>query len=155
MRVIVCSDSHGRADLLQQAVTRYPVDVIVHLGDHRWDIEKIDLPDGVQVVAVQGNCDSLQADEKLLELEGKKVFITHGHRYGVKSSLTALKLRMKELGADIVLYGHTHVPGYEFYGSGLLVNPGALCGNRTNRQAGFAYLEWKNGGQVYIQMTEV
>ena len=155
MRVIVCSDSHGRREILQKALVRYPCDAVIHLGDHQKDMLSIILPENIRVESVRGNCDIGGDEEKLIELEGKKVLITHGHRYGVKGSLDALKSRMKETGADIVLYGHTHVPEYEFYGRGLLLNPGALCGNRTNGQAGFAYLEWKAGGQVYIQMTEV
>ena len=55
MRVIICSDSHGRTDLLQKTVERYPADVLIHLGDHCGDVYKIKLPEGMQVYSVQGN----------------------------------------------------------------------------------------------------
>ncbi len=156
MRVIVCSDSHGRSDLLQKAVNTFAADVLIHLGDHFSDVYNITLPQGMRVECVRGNCDRGGAEEeKVIELEGKKLFLTHGHRYSVKSSLLPLCARMDALGAHIALYGHTHIPGYEFFGRGVILNPGALQGNRTNRRPGFAYLEWKRGGESYIQMSEV
>ena len=63
--------------------------------------------------------------------------------------------KIDALGAHLCLYGHTHLPGYEFFARSIILNPGALCGNRTNGQRGFAYLEWQPGGQIYIQMTEL
>ena len=156
MRVIVCSDSHGRRDLLQKAVDMYPADLLIHLGDHFGDVSAINLPEGMQVECVRGNCDCGGAEiEKVLELEGKKILITHGHRYNVKSSLNLLCARMDALGAHLALYGHTHIPGYEFFDRGIVLNPGAICGNRIGGKSTFAYLEWKRDTQIYIQMTEV
>lgn len=156
MRVIICSDSHGRGDLLQAAVDRYPADVLIHLGDHCADVHKIKLPEGMQIYSVCGNCDVGGAPtEQCIELEGKKIFLTHGHRYHVKSGLNMLCARADALGAHLCLYGHTHLPGYEFFARSIILNPGALCGNRTNGKSGFAYAEWKRGGQIYFQMCEV
>ena len=33
----------------------------------------------------------------------------HGHRYGVKSSLSAAAAHAAKEGADVLLFGHTHV----------------------------------------------
>ncbi len=156
MRLIVCSDSHGRTDLLQKAVDRYPADILVHLGDHFFDTDKIVLPPQMKVYRVRGNCDVGNApDEQLLELEGKKVFLTHGQRYHVKSGLNMLAARADALGAHLCLYGHTHLPGYEFIGRSIILCPGAVCGNRTGGKSTFAYFEWQQGGQIYFQMCEV
>jgi len=156
MRIIICSDSHGRTDLLQKAVERYPADVLNHLGDHCGYVYKIILPEGMQVYNVLGNCDVGGAlPEQIVELEGKRLLLTHGHRYHVKSGLNMLCARADALGAHLCLYGHTHLPGYEFVGRSIVLNPGALCGNRTNGKSGFAYAEWKRGGQIYFQMCEV
>lgn len=156
MRVIVCSDSHGSFEPLQRAAKMFEADLVIHLGDHASDAARLSREIEIPVEYVRGNCDATGApEEKLLNLEGKKILITHGHRYHVKSGITELALRMRELDADAALYGHTHIPGYMFHNGGLLLNPGAICGNRTNGQRGFAYLEWQPGGQIYIQMTEL
>ncbi len=156
MRVIVLSDSHGNMQAVRQAVKRFPCDLVIHLGDHARDALRLAGEITTPVEYVKGNCDTGDIpEEKLLTLEGKKLLITHGHRYHVKSGPWELGLRMKELGADAALYGHTHEPGYEFYDRGFLLNPGALCGNRTNGKQGFAYLEWKAGGQIYMQLMEI
>lgn len=156
MRVIVCSDSHGRTDLLQKAVNTYPADMLIHLGDHCSDVKALSLPAGMRVESVRGNCDCGGAEsEKVLELEGKRILLTHGHRYNVKSSLHPLCARMDALGVHLALYGHTHIAGYEFFGRGIVLNPGAVCGNRIGGKSTFAYLEWKRDTQIYIQMAEI
>ena len=45
-----------------------------------------------------------------MQVGKNKLFVTHGHAYGVKSGLGRLAERAKTLGADVVLYGHTHIP---------------------------------------------
>lgn len=56
--------------------------------------------------AVKGNCDSLPApDELVLDIEDMKVFLTHGHLYGVKTDLLNLTLRAEELGCRLVFSG--------------------------------------------------
>ena len=156
MRVIVLSDSHGRFDLLKRAAQQYPADLVIHLGDHAADAVRLQKEIATPVEYVRGNCDAFgPPEEKLIQVGGKKLLITHGHRYHVKSGVGELSLRMKELGAHAALYGHTHIPGYMFHNGGLLLCPGAICGNRTNRESGFAVLEWNVGGQIYVQMTEL
>jgi predicted phosphodiesterase len=36
--------------------------------------------------------------------------LTHGHEWGVKGGLGALIAHAADVGADIVLFGHTHAP---------------------------------------------
>ena len=53
-------------------------------------------------------------DEKIIEVCGKKIFITHGHFYGVKEGMQRLLYRGLELKVDIALYGHTHISNILF-----------------------------------------
>ena len=46
----------------------------------------------------------------------------------VSTSLYKLTLRAKELGANVVFYGHTHIPLIEEIDGIKLVNPGAMNG---------------------------
>ena len=96
MRVIVCSDSHGSFEPLQRAAKMFEADLVIHLGDHASDAARLSREIEIPVEYVRGNCDATGApEEKLLNLEGKKILITHGHRYHVKSGITELALRMR------------------------------------------------------------
>ena len=119
MNVLVFSDSHGKQDNIREAMARQismPY-AVIFLGDGLRDLEEIDFG-GAQIYSVSGNCDGMLAslmgvpDEQLIVVGGKRIFITHGHKYHVKSVLSPLVLRARELCADIVLYGHTH-EGFE------------------------------------------
>ena len=74
--------------------------------------------------AVKGNCDFVGEEEKIIQLEGFKILLTHGHLYGVKSGYLRLIYRAKELGCDIVIFGHTHQPLIMQEDGILFLNPG-------------------------------
>ena len=76
---------------------------------------------------MRGNCDgfSNEAEEQVFELGGWRFFICHGHRYQVKSTYQPVYYRGLELGADFVLFGHTHQAMYE-EGDVTLINPGSV-----------------------------
>lgn len=82
-------------------------------------------------MVVKGNMDfDSYADEyELFDFAGKKIFATHGNLYGVKDDLSKLKRTAIEKGADICLYGHTHIQHHETDGGLLVINPGAVSGS--------------------------
>ena len=88
MKLLVFSDSHGVVMHMESAVRAHRPDMVLHLGDCVEDFQALralfpDLP----MDHVPGNCD-YGADgpaTKLLTLSGMRIFMTHGHRYGVKS----------------------------------------------------------------------
>jgi len=128
-RILVCSDSHGRADLLALAYDQQPkAKALVFLGDGLGDTG-IFRYSGKEHYLVKGNCDGPGWDYPTVqefELAGKKIFCTHGHRFYVKHSLDELLRRAKEQGADLVLYGHTHVPCVAYEDNVHLFNPGSI-----------------------------
>ena len=92
MKILVVSDSHGRYDRLGTLMSMHAdADEILFLGDGVRDLDA--LADDLPVRAVRGNCDLFGSGdlptERLEELGGKRFFLTHGHRYGVKYSLEA------------------------------------------------------------------
>ena len=115
MDILVFSDSHGRATKIKEAIDRQikKPDAIIFLGDGFRDIQSIDA-DGIPLLCVRGNCDvgSMFSNETLEEqciiLSDKRIFFTHGHRYGVKNTLSPLLSEAVARQADVVLYGHTH-----------------------------------------------
>ncbi|UFS69248.1 metallophosphoesterase [Geomonas sp. RF6] len=131
MKILVCSDSHGDyARLFRAHEAAAPVDLTIHLGDGTEDARLLEEVMETPVVRVPGNCDhgSTLPGDILLNLEGVRVFATHGNRYGVKGGLSCLLARGAEVGAGVVLYGHTHIPSIRREGSILLLNPGPLAG---------------------------
>ena len=133
IRIGVLSDSHGMMNLLYDAVDEMKhCDVIVHLGDHAGDAKEISARTGKTTWIVSGNCDwfSDYDNGRILEYEGVRVYITHGHSESVKSGLTKLSLKAEALEAGLVLYGHTHKPCVEQDGRCMFINPGAIRDGR-------------------------
>jgi len=127
-RILVCSDSHRRADLLALAYDQQPkAEVLVFLGDGLGDAALF-RSSGKTHYIVRGNCDG-NAPEPLWQeftLAGKKIICTHGHVCGMKFSPDELLRHAKDKGADLALYGHTHVPRIDYTDSIHLFNPGAI-----------------------------
>ena len=71
-----------------------------------------------------------------------RIFMTHGHIYGVKRDLTALTGAAKDAGAQLALFGHTHIQHMEERDGLTLLNPGAA--GRFGR-SGYAVVEIKDG----------
>ncbi len=135
MKCLIFSDSHGNPFYMKRAIAKNPdAEVVFFLGDGISDAEAVALGDSCRMwIAVRGNCDlsAIFRDRILnkteeITLEGKKIMLTHGDSYGVKGGLEGLKLAARSRGADIVLFGHTHLP-HESYCDGLyLFNPGSI-----------------------------
>ena len=76
---------------------------------------------------VRGNCDGWGCDyedDMLVNIGGVNIFVTHGHRYGVKSGLDTLASAAAAKGAQVACFGHTHKPFCEYRDGVLLINPG-------------------------------
>jgi putative phosphoesterase len=142
MKILVISDTHGNANRAYTAYTRSePVDMIIHLGDGSADADMLRDAVDVPVINIAGNCDigSTAQRERIWECEGKRILLTHGDAYRVKYGLDRLGQRAREIGADAVLFGHTHLKISEEYSGLLLVNPGTLASYASN--CSYAVLE--------------
>ena len=130
MKVIVVSDTHGRIDdFVNKLNSVEKPQLIIHLGDYVEDGEKIGSITNVDTIIVKGNGDYLNKKYKydeVLDIGGKRFFITHGHKYGVKYGLTNLMYRGEKLEAEIILFGHTHVPLIIKESDIMIMNPGSV-----------------------------
>jgi putative phosphoesterase len=129
MRIIVVSDTHGSTiEFIKALNTIEKLDFIIHLGDYVEDGIKIEEATGIKTVIVKGNGDYFHSDyneDELLNIEDKRIFITHGHNYGVRYGVDRLIYKAQEINADLVLFGHTHVPIF-FEENGIyIMNPGS------------------------------
>ena len=64
--------------------------------------------------------------KKQITLAGQSFLLSHGHLWGVKRGYEAAIADARACGADILLFGHTHVPVCRQLEDGLwLLNPGS------------------------------
>ncbi|WP_066498060.1 metallophosphoesterase [Abyssisolibacter fermentans] len=130
MKIVVVSDTHGMVGNVIKLINKLDdIDLIIHLGDNLKDAIEIENKLGVECIFVKGNCDMFSCakagEEKILEIEGRKLLLTHGHKYNVKYGLDRLYCKVKELEVDIVLFGHSHISVNEQYDNILFLNPGS------------------------------
>lgn len=125
MTYLILSDSHGRPDRIGEAIRRVRPDGILFAGDGLRDLSYCELPahlGAYPLWAVRGNCDWLTSpvivggcplepeDEELITLEGVRILLMHGHRYGVKGGFGSAISRAIQRSADLLIFGHTHIP---------------------------------------------
>ncbi len=111
MKLLVLSDTHRSLGFAYEAIETESPDAVAHLGDHLSDAEDLSFAfQEPEFFYVPGNCDYEPAARQslLLELAGVRIFLTHGHLFGVKSGLDTLAAAAKDMGAQLALFGHTH-----------------------------------------------
>ena len=129
-RLLVISDSHGMKEQLSEIVKLHPEAYkIVFLGDGAAEFEmlKAEHPDW-PLIGVRGNNDfgsQLPYDNQIV-IDQWRIFITHGHRYGVRAGVEGLSNIAKENGCNVVFYGHTHVQYSTKINDVWVLNPGAV-----------------------------
>ncbi|AKL93982.1 metallophosphoesterase YsnB [Clostridium aceticum] len=145
MKIAVLGDSHGQTeniDWAMESIAAEDIDYIIHTGDNFDDMKYIAENSDVKTIGVRGNYDTHpEGKDELLETFGeKKFFVTHGHRYGVKYGLEKIFYRGKELEADVVIFGHSHVPHYSIEEGMILLNPGSISIPRGNSSKCYAII---------------
>lgn len=149
MRFLVVSDSHGNRYALRRVISEQPAATVVfHLGDGAREAgDMADASPGITIKQVCGNCDwgfsGLLPESGLEIIGGKRVFYTHGHKYGVKTGLGRLIIAARKANADIVLFGHTHIPLVEYKDGIYFINPGSLNYGKT-----YAFVDITPSGTV-------
>lgn len=148
MRILLFSDSHGYTHNMIKVINKIKdIDMIIHLGDFIKDVFKIrDQYKDMIFEFVPGNNDWTRdyPNEKILELDGKKILITHGHLYNVKYDYQRIILRGKILKVDAVFFGHTHI-AEEIFSDGMLVlNPGSISIPSQSEKPTYCLVEIKD-----------
>lgn len=128
MKYLVVSDSHGDRDIIRELIHQYrhQVDYFFHCGDSElaaddrlWDT----------MMGIQGNCDyEKMVRERSFNTGLDNIYVVHGDGLVSNGSPLNIELKAEENGANIALFGHTHVPyvSYDKDKKILLVNPGSI-----------------------------
>lgn len=143
MKAAVFSDSHGNTENMRRAIGAFHPDCIIHLGDCIKDAERIarEYPE-LPMHAVAGNCDCGGPDSDIIDLEGVRILIAHGHGHNVKMDLDSFCNSVYFSGAALGLYGHTHRPLWNSIRGMQIMNPGSIgdCLHPT-----YGQIELENG----------
>jgi putative phosphoesterase len=152
MRVVVLADTHLTDNVaarlsppLLEAIAS--ADVLLHAGDVTTPATLEEFSSLATLYCVLGNNDTALAglvpEELNVTLEGVKVAMIHdsGSRTG-----RAARLATRFPDADLVVYGHSHVPDdSEGLGGQRLFNPGSPTQRRTQPQRTYGVLELRGG----------
>ena len=128
MKIGILSDTHSIKECIDKAIPYLKeCDLIIHAGDNFSDSKYIYNMTKVSVMAVKGNCDFDNVEDELIfDIEDKTIFLCHGDKYGVKYGLNEIESKAKSIGADIVVFGHTHTPLNLKKDNIMYLNPGSL-----------------------------
>lgn len=152
MRIGIVSDSHGNIDVFEDMLAvpgAAEAELWLHAGDFAPDADVLEEMSGRRVARVLGNCDFFVDgvhDETVVEVAGHRIFLTHGHLFNVRFDTAMLAAAARETGADIAVYGHTHI-ALEEYGDVTVLNPGSIARPRDERRGSFMLVEL-NAGEV-------
>jgi len=143
MKVLLISDTHlpVRAKVLQPQVWRLvdEADLVIHAGD--WvDVATLDAlaARAARLVGVAGNNDGPELHARLgevarLEVEGVRIAVIHetGAAAGRERRCDALVGPDSDAPADVLVFGHSHIPWHSTTPGGLrLLNPGSPTDRR-------------------------
>jgi putative phosphoesterase len=155
MKIMIVSDTHGVHRYLDKALEQIgKIDMFIHLGDVSNGFTYMDAVIDCEKYIISGNNDYFSDLPRELEfyIGSKKVFITHGHKYLHSWAVSGAE-RIINYGrskkADIIMFGHIHMPVLEILPDITVLNPGSIS---SPRQAGwensFILMEMDSNGDV-------
>ena len=128
-KLVILSDSHNSEPAIRRILkAEADADALIFLGDGLRDLERaLTTAPRLRAYAVAGNCDygALEPLDGLAAFDKVVVFYTHGHMYGVKYDTDTLVDTAAARGAEVALFGHTHIPIAKQQGPVFLFNPGS------------------------------
>ena len=152
MKVLIISDTHGRDKWLNQVIEKERgLDRIIHLGDLEGAEDYLETIAPCPVEIVSGNNDFFTdyPREKIIEISGYRIFLTHGHYYGVSFGRERLAEIARMQGCQMAMYGHTHCPEIDEVEGIRVINPGSLAYPRQeNRKPSYIVMETDGMGRV-------
>ena len=159
MRILIVSDTHGKHDNLRKIFsTEEAFDLILHLGDAEGGYEDILSLTPCPLHIVAGNMDGLSGlpEEKMLTLDGYRVWMRHGHQEGVSSRLDNLGEEEEEREEIMVFFEQTIMPYLET-GSGITyVNPGSISFPRPlGKVPSYVVMDISNDGRVVFEHKKI
>ncbi len=168
MKLMFASDIHGSYTACKLMMNRFAeegAERLFLLGDLLYHGPRNDLPSGYapkdvikllnenkdKILCVRGNCEA-EVDQMVLEfpvlaeyamlfLEGKQIFVTHGHKYNTSNPPLIGK-------GDVLVHGHTHIQTVDTSNDFVYINPGSVSLPKENNECSYMIYE---DGTFYIK----
>jgi uncharacterized protein len=149
MNIIVISDTHmpKRAKTLPEFLVAYlkTADLIIHAGDLQTNDIYQQLLKYAPVEGVIGNVDeeelvTILPFKKIIEINGVRIGITHGHGKGKTTEKRVLSVFEGE-NVDIIIFGHSHIPLKKEVDGKILFNPGSPTDKRKQERYSFGRIQ--------------
>jgi len=161
-KLLVLSDTHGNRPFLE-AVLRWArndtFDAAFFLGDGIEDLRRAAALTGFSCEwkIVRGNNDFAVSvpEADVVDCGGHRFFLCHGHRYALYNGNDRLIAAARKAEADVVLFGHTHVPSLENAPGVLLINPGSIGRPRSSIGSTFAVIDCPPGKPLDVRFWHI
>lgn len=141
MKFVIFSDAHGNRDIVDWILdVNKDADYVVSLGDSGLEHSYLLNRDIVHVKGNIGGDPGFVYDNEI-EDAGKRIFLTHGHKYKVHKTLDKLRKKGVSEHYDIVLFGHTHKIHKSKVGKTLFVNPGSCWQSNDGSPPSYAIID--------------
>ena len=175
MKIGVISDLHGSYNDTKIALNKLHkenVDLVICAGDLLYNGPRNPFPESYnpgkvadmlnnfdrRIIFARGNCDAevdqlaikypILSDFLYIYTEGVFIVVTHGHRVQDFDKLG------KDIGADIIVSGHTHIPIIENFSWGTHLNPGSTTFPKGGSNKSYAIIKIENG-EYKINIKEI
>ncbi len=146
MAILVVSDSHRLKQELVEIARHHrdEVTTFLHCGDSELGVSD---PALASYHVVRGNCDVFADFPKMLivEADGLRICLVHGHKFDVKSTLRDLQRTAKREGCQVACFGHSHETVAEEMDGVVMVNPGSIRLPRGRLEKTYALLHYQDG----------
>ena len=155
MKIGIVSDTHNNLEAVERVVALADdVKLWFHAGDCVPDAQYLEQITDTGVAKVMGNSDFFSDDAPnamVVEAAGHKIFLTHGHSFGVRFGVDTLIETAEENDCDIAIYGHTHV-AQVLPGKVTVINPGSASRPRDDMRPSFAVAELTEGRPPQVKI---
>lgn len=152
MKVLVISDTHGNienAKYILEKVMPSGVEAVLHCGDYISDARLLQkVYPQLEIYGVYGNCDVGfgGAYSDVVTLEGVSIYMSHGHKYGVKwGEYEEVVIDALAHQAKVAICGHSHEAYLKKERGVLIMNPGSLTLPRDSRYPSYGILDLESG----------
>ncbi|MDV4151476.1 metallophosphoesterase [Clostridium sp. AL.422] len=158
MKIAVISDSHydsSSINLVKKHLEN--VDIIIHCGDGAPDTRLLEEDFNGEIYAVRGNCDisNEYPYERIIDVMGTKILVTHGHMYNVKNEYNTIFYKGKEIDADILLFGHSHKALISMHDGISMMNPGSISLPYGGMKKTMGFIELDKGKNPKLYLEEI
>lgn len=151
MKILLVSDTHKKNENYFMVVKQVKPDMVIHCGDGEGCEYALTQAADCPVEIVLGNNDFFSdlPREKILDIEGYRIWVTHGHNYYVSMGRETIMMEACARGMDIVCFGHTHRPVVDVAEAVTALNPGSLSYPRQEgRRPSYIIMELAQGSEA-------